>query len=163
MTQHQIEQPNDSRPLIPAAHIPHNLLSPAPATQGANTVVWETALKVVRRWWKVAFPVGCVLAIISISVLIYRFVPMYQAASWIRIEPKNAIFPETLFTIAETQLQLIRTPVVLKQVQDKRCLAGWAMIPVAVILLGLVAAYLKTVFPEIRVMGVKEIVRDQGA
>lgn len=40
--------------------------------------------------------------------------------------------------------------------------SGWAMIPTAVALFGLVALYLKTIFPESQVMEVREIVRHQS-
>lgn len=85
-----------------------------PAANAGNTVVIETAWNVVRRWWKIACPVGCLLAAAGISFVVYTFTPSYQAKSWIRIESQNSLFPESRFSVANTQLQLIRTPMVLE-------------------------------------------------
>ena len=38
-----------------------------------------------HRWWKVALPVGLLLAAITGALVYYSFEPMYRASAWLQI------------------------------------------------------------------------------
>ena len=79
-------------------------------------------LHALRRWWKVAAPLGIVLAAAATAIVFLTFKPVYRAVGQIRIletQPYVA-FPaqrggESKRFVA-TQLQLLRLPIVLYEV-----------------------------------------------
>lgn len=78
--------------------------------------VWRA----VARWWRVALPVGVLLAVAAGSIAWILSIPLYQAEAWLRIEDRRPFvaFPEygdsRLFV--QTQVELIKSPLVLGQV-----------------------------------------------
>ena len=82
-----------------------------------------TILKVIRRWWKIGIPIGIVLAAISALFVCRNFVPLYRAVVWMRIEsePPFIAFQSrgSSEDFVRTQLQLIRSPMVLERVVSK--------------------------------------------
>lgn len=88
-----------------------------------------TVLKVIRRWWKIGIPAGLMLSAISVAFVYRGFVPVYQATVWLRIE--NQV-PYVAFEtrggsdeFVRTQLQLIRSPMVLERAIGKPEIAGF--------------------------------------
>lgn len=123
MTQGDIDRIGGQRTVIVHESSTAYGAAPVKTPEASGIVVWEMAWKVVRRWWKIAIPLGCLLAVVSAGYLVYTFVPEYQAKSWIRIEPNNSLFPQSRFSVTQTQLQLIRTPMVLEEVIQDRNVA----------------------------------------
>jgi capsular exopolysaccharide synthesis family protein len=74
-------------------------------------------LNALRQWWKLALPVGLLLAVGIGGVIWFTFEPTYRAESWLRIEERA---PFIAFQdrggsrgFVQTQVQLIRSPLVL--------------------------------------------------
>jgi polysaccharide biosynthesis transport protein len=116
---------NGGRPLHRSARMPER-----PSHAPSQTLISVGAvLKVVRRWWKIGIPVGVVLAAISV-IFVYRgFVPVYRATAWLRIENQA---PYVAFEtrgrsdeFVRTQLQLIRSPMVLERAVGKPEIAAF--------------------------------------
>ena len=78
-------------------------------------------LHAVRRWWKVAAPIGILLAVVSVGVVWVLFKPMYLAVGRIQILDQQ---PFIAFATSEsankkyvqTQLQLLKLPNLLRRV-----------------------------------------------
>lgn len=91
-------------------HKPHR------SAQG-ESISPQMALHAVRRWWKVAAPAAVVLAAISASAVWLSFEPKYQAEALVQISEhrQHIAFPDkdTSDRFVATQLELLRTPVVL--------------------------------------------------
>ena len=72
-------------------------------------------LHALRRWWKVALPVGLLLAAVAAAVVYWLFEPQYEAAAlleinerpqYIAFEPKDAGVSKAYF---RTQIEIIRS------------------------------------------------------
>ena len=74
-------------------------------------------LHAMRQWWKVAFPVGLILAGIAAGTVYMLFEPTYKASSWLQIleRPPTLVYSsgEGSQGFVNTQVQLIRSPLVL--------------------------------------------------
>ncbi|MGA2030685.1 MAG: polysaccharide biosynthesis tyrosine autokinase [Thermoguttaceae bacterium] len=82
------------------------------AGQGMNA---QFVLRALRRWWKVALPVGLLLATLAAVAVYWLFEPQYEAAAlleihehpqYIAFEPKEAGVSKAYF---RTQIELIRS------------------------------------------------------
>jgi len=78
-------------------------------------------LHAVRRWWKVAAPVAILLAVVAVGTVAYLFKPTYLAVGRILIHenPPFIAFKTDESTnkkFVKTQLDLLRLPVILRQV-----------------------------------------------
>ena len=78
-------------------------------------------LDVFRRWWKLAVPAGIVLGASAVAVIVIFFTKeIYQAQAWLSIEDSSpyVVFRdnEASRQFVETQVQLIRSPLVLSSV-----------------------------------------------
>lgn len=85
---------------------------PAPITP---LFVWQAA----RRWWKLAAPLGALLAALSVGILYLLHEPVYVAENWLRIESESpfVVFPDPeAESFVNTQIELIRSPLVLDRV-----------------------------------------------
>jgi succinoglycan biosynthesis transport protein ExoP len=81
----------------------------------------HTVLNALRCWWKIAAPIGVVLAVTA-AIAVKQFVqPTYTAATWIEIHER----PEVIFSAAgpddprkfvQNQLELLKSPIVLDSV-----------------------------------------------
>lgn len=94
----------------PGADVPHKSSSP---------ITIAFVVRAIRRWWKVITPIALVLAAIASAALYIQFEAVYSASSWLRIEAANpyVIFPEgSSKGFVNTQLQLMRSPLVLERV-----------------------------------------------
>lgn len=94
-----------------------------PGGGGANllAVAWQS----VRRWWKIAAPLGLLIGVITAAAL-YQIEnhPIYRASSWFRIDTRGEfiVFPtqDTSTRFVDTQVELVRSPLVLSPVvRDK--------------------------------------------
>lgn len=75
-----------------------------------------------RHWWWLAVPAGVLLAAIAGAAVWVLFKPTYQAAAWVQIEDRRpyVAFPTSTDNesklFVETQVELIRSPLVLSRV-----------------------------------------------
>jgi polysaccharide biosynthesis transport protein len=86
-------------------------------------------LHVARRWWKVAFPVGLLLAIVGAGVILLTFVPQYEAQAlleiaetpqYIAFEPRQGDRSKAYFL---TQMQLIQSAWIVGRVVAEPAIA----------------------------------------
>ena len=81
-------------------------------------------LGVLRQWWMFVVPAGIVLAAIAGALVVYFYVPQYEATALVMIEDSS---PYVAFANREdrsgayiqTQLELLRSPVVLTPVLSR--------------------------------------------
>ena len=83
-------------------------------------------LRSLAQWWYVALPVGALLAIVSAAVVMLTFTPVYRASAMLKIASytpyiayttnEHPMQPEE-FT--ETQIELLRSPLVLEQLMSR--------------------------------------------
>ena len=126
-----------SRSDSPKHHLPTHLrrdgesstIAPyVPAVRGGPAPVGDTALShkfilwVFTQWWTIVIPLGLFLATAAGAVVIYFYIPTYQATALLMIEENG---PFIAFSrdnagqsqkYVETQLELLRSPVVLQPV-----------------------------------------------
>lgn len=74
-------------------------------------------LSVFRQWWKVATPLGVLMAGAGAAALWWSFKPSYEASAWLRIEDRRPYiaFPtrDESRRFVSTQVELIRSPLVI--------------------------------------------------
>jgi polysaccharide biosynthesis transport protein len=108
--------------------------SSVPARQGGNrhanqagdeegSISHTFLLWVFKQWWGITVPVGLVLAAITAALVMYFFVPKYEASALLKIDditpilafplPNNGSQSERY---VQTQLELLRQPTVLQPV-----------------------------------------------
>lgn len=86
---------------------------------GGGMIGPDLIFTTLRHWWKWTVPLGIVLAIVAAAVVMQLFEPMYRSTAWLRIESRAPYlaFPQSVGTykdpFVETQLELIRSPLVL--------------------------------------------------
>ncbi len=90
----------------------------APKKEGVTPLF---VLHAVRRWWKIAAPLGIFLAVGGAALVFVFFKPMYLAVGRIRIleQQPHIAFPDRdakAEQFVQTQLQILRLPVVLRPV-----------------------------------------------
>lgn len=94
----------------------------------SNTFNLAFILTVLRKWWKVAIPLGLVLAAAGAGVVWWQFQPVYQAQAWLRIEDQRPYiaFPSkgSSRRFVNTQVALIRSPLVIEPALSKLDLSG---------------------------------------
>ncbi len=93
--------------------------------EAPRSVTPRFALNVLGRWWKLALPIGLLLAGLAGGVVWTLFEPKYEASAWLRIRD---VPPKLAFALdeergysrrfVETQIELLRSPKVLKQVVE---------------------------------------------
>lgn len=85
-------------------------------------------LNAVRQWWKVAAPVGLVLAAVAAALIYMFFEPVYESSSWLRIYETTPYIAfqsrDDSRRFIETQVQLIRSPMVIAPVISQPEIAG---------------------------------------
>lgn len=88
--------------------------------------VWFV-LDALRRWWKIALPVGLLLGGVAATIVFLQFKPLYEASAWIQIEETNpyVVFPDRTGSsrFVETQRQLLQSPLVLGPVVSDPAIA----------------------------------------
>lgn len=95
----------------------------------------QLVLNALRRWWKLVIPIGALLAVAAVAVVLLLFHPVYRATAWLRIasRPPYVVFQEseneqeTARYIA-TQMQLVRSPMVLMPVVGEPEVAAIALV-----------------------------------
>jgi capsular exopolysaccharide synthesis family protein len=95
---------------------------PAQSTPAA-TLGLAQIMAMVRRWWWTCASVGVVIAVIACAVVWQTFTPIYEATALLEVKSHQ---PRLLFdvtggspTFAETQLEIIRSTVVLVPVSKR--------------------------------------------
>lgn len=93
----------------------------------ASNISLESLLHAASRWWPVAAPLGLLLAVVTGAVVWYWFEPKYRAAAFLRVEeqrPYVAFEPaKDARLFVETQVQLIRSPLILSKVISQGSIA----------------------------------------
>ncbi|MEN6457939.1 MAG: polysaccharide biosynthesis tyrosine autokinase [Thermoguttaceae bacterium] len=114
----------------------HRKYSPSPWKAGSSvSMPGESSdphflLHVVRRWWKVAVPVGVGLAAVSVGVVLLLFVPQYEAQALLEIadQPQYIAFAPKQGERAKayflTQMQLIQSAWIMGRVVAEPSIAG---------------------------------------
>jgi capsular exopolysaccharide synthesis family protein len=114
----------DSRALTPTSPLPFRNIprrgAPGTSTESQQAFTLWTVLNALRQWWKVAVPIGLLLATVAGTIVYVLFEPKYEAAAWIQIHyraPYLAFEPESsrdgLDRFVRTEMALIRSPLVL--------------------------------------------------
>jgi len=114
----------DSRALTTTSPLPFRKVpqrgAPRTSTEPQQAFTLWTVLNALRQWWKVAVPIGLLLATIAGTIVYVLFEPKYEAAAWIQIHyraPYLAFEPESsrdgLDRFVRTEMALIRSPLVL--------------------------------------------------
>lgn len=82
-----------------------------------GTLNAEFVLNALRKWWKLVVPLGFALAAVMGAALYMRHEPTYEASAWLRIKETTPFVVnrthEYSQNFGETQIQLIRSPLVL--------------------------------------------------
>lgn len=88
----------------------------------------EFVLNVLRKWWKLVVPLGLGLAVAMGAVLFVTHEPEYEASAWLRIKETTPFVvvrsQDYSQSFSETQIQLIRSPLVLGTVIAQPEIAG---------------------------------------
>ncbi len=94
--------------------------SPPKSVVPRQAVTVRFVLRAVCRWWKVAAPIGLILAVIGGTIVYATTKPLYEATAWLRISERTPFLAfETHYDriaakrFVETQIELIRSPLVL--------------------------------------------------
>ncbi|MBN2580002.1 MAG: polysaccharide biosynthesis tyrosine autokinase [Pirellulales bacterium] len=108
-----------------------------------QTLTVSFLMAAVRRWWKVALPIGLILACLGAVGARLLSKPQYRAAAWLRIEEKTPFLAfetrneDRSRAFFQTQVELIRSPMVLElaakrpaiadipELTDKASKIGW--------------------------------------
>ncbi len=110
----------------PVQRVPRTTAVPAKqqdAGLGPAFVLW-----VLRQWWKIVFPAGLVLAGITAAAIVYFYVPKYEASALVVIEQSTPFIAFDQGKVSnsrgndsyiQTQVELLRSPVVLAPVLSK--------------------------------------------
>ena len=123
-----VRSPDDkSRAAVTHSHPSSNGFGPGaelvlPPQQGQNAIIAE-ALTALRCWWWQCSLVGAVLAAAAGAAVYLTFKPEFEATSLVVIKerPDYIAFPQQngSNTYAETQLETLRSPIVLSRVAAK--------------------------------------------
>jgi len=82
-------------------------------------------LHVFRRWSKVVIPLALLLAVGAGTLVYITFEPTYEATAWIRFDESTSLLDDSTeghsrqFDYVQTQIELIRSPVVLGTVVEQ--------------------------------------------
>lgn len=106
----------------------------APSDQDAPPITslpqaLELAWRAIRHWWKVALPCAVVLSIVAGALVWTFFVPRFRATAWLKIASSQdyIAFPQAQGApdhFVRTQLELIKSPLVMEQVCSQPEIAG---------------------------------------
>jgi len=133
MSENNPPSPNGP-PLQPTRQLPVAVLdaySYAPHNNGSFATTGDAALgfslpfvlNAVRRWWRLATPVGLLLAFLAAAAVWISFVKMYQADAWLRIQgsPPYVAFPSRgdSRVFVKNQIEIMRSPLVLEPVVNQ--------------------------------------------
>lgn len=89
----------------------------------------HTVLVAIRCWWKIAAPVGVLLAVVAGFAVYYFVKPKYTAAAWLSISEKRDFIYRPLPTLApgkfvQNLVELLRSPPVVEPVASKPAVAS---------------------------------------
>ncbi|MDZ4782032.1 MAG: polysaccharide biosynthesis tyrosine autokinase [Planctomycetia bacterium] len=104
--------------------------SPASAGGLNAALIWHTW----RRWWHACLPAGALLASLAVLGVWATFRPVYRAEAWLKIESSapflvsqsaaGGVSMGSQDVFVRTQLQLIRSPVVIEPVLERAPIAA---------------------------------------
>ncbi len=119
------KRPDSKQSIVPTQssrqgvrRVPMRMVGPRPPHD--DGLKPQLVLFALRRWWKVAFPTGLVLAVVAAVVVFQLFEKQYKATAWIQIQsqtPYLAFAPERADIkdhFVGTQLELLRSPMVME-------------------------------------------------
>ncbi|MHB8974108.1 MAG: polysaccharide biosynthesis tyrosine autokinase [Pirellulaceae bacterium] len=91
--------------------------SKTPDKSGNSAISVSFVLGVARQWWKIAMPLGLLLAGLGATAMWWSFEPRYEASAWLRIEDRRPYiaFPtrDESQRFVSTQVELMRSPLVI--------------------------------------------------
>lgn len=108
--------PSNGRPSYPRSPRP-------PSRESSGTFKAEFVLNVLRKWRKLIVPLGLILAALMAAAVCVTHESTYEASAWLRIKETTPFVVvqsrDDSQTFSETQIQLIRSPLVLGAVVDQ--------------------------------------------
>lgn len=101
----------------------------ATETDGSGSLSPRRVLEAIRYWWAWALPAGIVFAAVAGGLVLATFHPSYMASAWLRIEDRAPFIAfeskegDQSKSFVQTQLELLRSPMVLEPALAKAELA----------------------------------------
>jgi polysaccharide biosynthesis transport protein len=119
---------------IPTGKVIHQRTRPSGTTASAGQADFDISpafvLRVFCRWWKWIVPLGVLLATAAGAIVLYSHVPKYEATALVKIQSEVPFvaFPQGLAAhntdrYVQTQIELLRSPVVLGPVLSRPAIA----------------------------------------
>ncbi|MFK8115156.1 MAG: GumC family protein [Rubripirellula sp.] len=88
-------------------------------------------IRALSQWWYIALPLGCVLAVIAAAIVMLTFTPAYRSTAVLKIASYTPYIaytsneqPMNPEEFTETQVELLRSPLVMEQVINNPRIAG---------------------------------------
>ncbi len=124
MTSHSEEQPASLTPpvqpvraLVAASAPPVEYEAYDEPAAGSGPNALTLIVNAVRRWWKIAAPIGIALAALAVGVTWWLYEPVYVASAWFHVRPNERLIAEPgrqgTDRFLQTQVALVQSPVVL--------------------------------------------------
>ena len=110
--QHFLSVPRLARPAVPYYTVN--------AGKAPDTFTIGFFWRALRQWWKLALPLGLLLAVGAGAVVLFTFQPTFKATAWLQIkeQPDYLAFRSegNNFRFVQNQVELLRGPLVLERV-----------------------------------------------
>ncbi len=115
-----VRPPHELGPVYPAQW------EPARSAEDEGFISPRFIFRALAQWWYVALPVGILLAVISAAIVMLTFTPVYRALAMLKIASQTPFIAYTTNVqpmkpeeFTETQIELLRSPLVLEQLMTK--------------------------------------------
>jgi len=113
--QHFLSVPRSARPTLPYYTVN--------AGKAPDTFTIGFFWRALRQWWKLALPLGLLLAVGAGAVVLFTFQPTFKATAWLQIkeQPDYLAFRSegNNYRFVQNQVELLRGPLVLERVLAK--------------------------------------------
>ncbi|MCA9235147.1 MAG: polysaccharide biosynthesis tyrosine autokinase [Planctomycetales bacterium] len=94
--------------------------APAGTPAEASHSIFAEVFHSIRRWWKLAAPIGVLLAVAAAAVLFLTFEHRYRASCWFKINSQRDFLvfqtQDASERFVDTQIELVRSPLVLSPI-----------------------------------------------
>jgi polysaccharide biosynthesis transport protein len=109
--QHFLSVPQLARPTVPYYTVN--------AGKTTDTFTIGFFWRALRQWWKLALPLGLLLAVGAGAAVLFTFQPTFKATAWLQIKEQPdylAFRSENNYRFVQNQVELLRSPLVLERV-----------------------------------------------